>query len=67
VGTYSHVLLDSVMHADLRPLAPFAETSALLGIVSVGTLHLLCVFGGVLGALLLFASTGRHPRGRLSS
>jgi hypothetical protein len=67
VGTYSHVLLDSVMHADLRPLAPFAETSALLGIVSVGTLHLLCVFGGVLGALLLFASAGRHPRGRLSS
>jgi hypothetical protein len=55
LGTYSHVVLDSIMHADMRPLAPFAETNAMLGAVSVGALHLLCVAGGGLGvaALLL--------------
>lgn len=24
-GTYSHVLLDSLMHADMRPFAPFSD------------------------------------------
>ena len=67
VGTYSHVVLDSVMHADLHPLAPFLETSALLGTVSVSALHVLCVFGGVLGALLLLARVARRSRRRLSS
>lgn len=53
LGTYSHVVLDSVMHADMRPLAPFAETNAMLGAMSVGALHLLCVAGGGLGAMAL--------------
>lgn len=31
LGTYSHVVFDSVMHADIRPLAPFSDTNGLLG------------------------------------
>lgn len=46
LGTYSHVVLDRVMHADTRPLAPFAGTNAILGAVAVGALHLVCVAGG---------------------
>lgn len=51
VGSYSHVFLDSIMHADVLPLAPFSPANALLGAVSVGSLHLLCVVSGALGAL----------------
>ena len=51
-GTYSHVLLDSVMHADMEPLAPFSGSNALLGLVSAGALHVGCALSGVLGVLL---------------
>lgn len=61
LGTYSHVLLDSIMHADIRPLAPFAETNAMLGAMSIGALHLLCVAAGGLGvAALLLAFVRRR-------
>lgn len=55
VGTYSHVFLDSIMHSDMRPLAPVSEANMLLHAISVGSLHLVCVLSGALGALLLFA------------
>ncbi|MGH8241674.1 MAG: hypothetical protein ACREXP_32275, partial [Steroidobacteraceae bacterium] len=29
-GTYSHVVLDSLMHADMRPFAPFSDANPLL-------------------------------------
>jgi hypothetical protein len=49
VGTYSHVGLDAVMHGDMNPLWPIAIGNGLLGIISVPTLHLLCVGSGLLG------------------
>jgi hypothetical protein len=52
VGTYSHVFLDSIMHSDLQPLAPFSGANALLAIVSSGALHVGCVLSGVLGVLV---------------
>lgn len=64
-GTYSHVFLDSIMHSDMQPLAPLSEARGLLHVISVGGLHLLCVLGGVLGALLMLAVflVGRRARG----
>jgi hypothetical protein len=56
VGTYSHVFLDSIMHADMQPLAPLSNTNALLHVISVGSLHLVCVLGGVVGGLALLAA-----------
>ncbi len=53
VGTYSHVFLDSVMHSDMRPLAPFSGANALLGATAPGSLHVACVLSGVLGVLLM--------------
>jgi hypothetical protein len=55
VGTYSHVFLDSVMHSDMRPLAPLSDANALLHVITVEWLHLACVISGALGVLLLFA------------
>jgi hypothetical protein len=55
IGTYSHVLLDSVMHADLEPFAPFTLYNPFLGFVSVAALHRFCLYSGLLGVGLYFA------------
>jgi membrane-bound metal-dependent hydrolase YbcI (DUF457 family) len=64
VGTYSHVLLDSVMHSDMRPLAPLSDSNALLHVITVESLHLACVLAAVLGVLLLFAVARLRPERR---
>ncbi len=53
IGTFSHVGLDAVMHRDMNPLWPFAAGNGLLGIISVGWLHMLCLISGLLGALII--------------
>jgi membrane-bound metal-dependent hydrolase YbcI (DUF457 family) len=55
IGTYSHVLLDSLMHYDMHPLAPFQRGNAMLHAISVANVHWLCVLSGILGSLLLVA------------
>jgi len=49
LGAYSHVALDSVMHADIQPFSPFSSANPLLGVVPLGTLHI---------ALLVLAAVG---------
>ena len=51
LGAYTHVILDSVMHLDIQPLAPFASANGLLGVVSLSTLHIGCLVFGALGLL----------------
>jgi hypothetical protein len=53
LGTYSHVFLDSIMHFDLRPFMPWSKENTLLGLISVGNLHLFCIVSGILGAFIL--------------
>ena len=55
LGAYSHVLLDSFMHADMRPGWPFMAGNGLLYAIPVGWLHLLCVGLGAAGAIALVA------------
>jgi hypothetical protein len=52
IGTFSHVLLDSIMHSDMRPFAPFTDSYPFLLLISSGALHLLCLFLGVAGVLV---------------
>lgn len=52
-GTYSHVGLDAVMHADMNPLWPIAHGNSLLGALSVGELHQLCILSGLPGGAIL--------------
>ena len=49
LGAYSHVVLDCVMHADIQPFAPFSSANPMLGVVSLGVLHI---------ALLVLAGFG---------
>ena len=55
LGGYSHILLDSVMHADIRPLAPFSNNNQLLHTVSLATLHWVCIGCAVFGLFVISA------------
>ena len=48
VGAYSHILLDSFMHFDVKPFEPFFSKT-FVGIISIDSLHLslvgLFIFG----------------------
>lgn len=52
-GAYSHVAIDSIMHADMTPLAPFAFDNALFGWLSGDEVQMLCVALGVLALAVL--------------
>jgi membrane-bound metal-dependent hydrolase YbcI (DUF457 family) len=53
LGTYSHVFLDSIMHIDTHPFAPFSDANPTLGLVSVRTLMGFCVACGVVALAVL--------------
>ncbi len=59
IGTYSHVLIDSIMHADMEPYFPFSTANQWLGIISVEWLHRLCLLSGVVGACIYFGINWR--------
>jgi membrane-bound metal-dependent hydrolase YbcI (DUF457 family) len=46
-GSYSHIVLDSIMHGDIKPLAPLSDTNVLLGIISTDALHWECAITGL--------------------
>src|SRR5882724_3951070 len=62
-GAYSHIVLDSVMHSDMTPFAPFGNANPFLRAVPLGTLHWFCVGAGFLGAGILWM---RRAAGGLS-
>ena len=53
LGAYSHVLLDSVMHADIQPLQPLSAANGLHRLVSLSALHWGCIAAGAAGLLIL--------------
>lgn len=55
IGAYSHVALDSFMHGDMEPFAPFSAASPWLHVISVDVLHLACVTAGIMGIAGLLA------------
>ena len=54
IGTFSHVLLDSIMHTDIEPLYPFYTENNLHGIITIEQLHQLCLYSGLIGAGLYY-------------
>lgn len=51
-GGWSHVFLDSVMHADMRPLAPFSGDNGMLNLVSLKALHMACLWSFACAGLI---------------
>lgn len=54
IGTYSHVLLDSIMHTDVQPVWPIALDNTLQGIISIDTLHIFCVLTAIVGGGIFY-------------
>ena len=54
IGTFSHVILDGIMHSDVEPFAPFMTNNIFLGVISVSSLHKLCLYSALIGAVLYF-------------
>ena len=63
-GTLSHVLLDSLMHHDIRPLSPFSQANPFIGLISHDGVYQACTVAGALGSVAWFAIklAGRLPR-----
>jgi len=51
LGAYSHLALDAIMHADVRPLAPFSQANWLHGLISIEGLYWACAIAGLVGLL----------------
>lgn len=55
IGTLSHVLLDSIMHADVQPFLPVTTDNAFLQLITVDALHEFCLYSGLAGGAVFFA------------
>lgn len=53
VGAVTHVVLDAVMHADLRPLSPVSDANPFLGLVAIDQLNFSCLLAASCAAALL--------------
>jgi membrane-bound metal-dependent hydrolase YbcI (DUF457 family) len=53
LGAWSHVLLDSVMHADIMPFAPWSRANPMFQAISTTALHMVCAVAGGLAVTWL--------------
>ena len=53
IGTFSHVLLDAIMHADMWPWWLGASRNQLLDAISIYQLHIACLVVGIVGAIVV--------------
>ena len=67
IGSYSHVLLDSIMHSDVQPFYPFTLENAFLGSLSVSLLHKVCLYSGLAGAVIYYLLLFRNKVNEASS
>jgi len=61
LGGWTHVLLDSVMHGDITPFAPFSNANTLHGVISLVALHVSCAIAGAVGLLWWFLRSNTSP------
>lgn len=62
LGTLSHVVLDSFMHADMAPLAPWSRANGLFAAISIDALYAGCAAAGAAGLLAWLAARWRARR-----
>lgn len=51
-GAYTHLILDSVMHADIAPLSPFTNINNILGIITIENLQYICLASFIFGLII---------------
>lgn len=55
IGTYSHVLLDSIMHSDVEPFYPLSPENEILGLITASQLHMLCIYSALAGGIIYYS------------
>lgn len=60
IGTFSHILLDSLMHADMQPFWPVSTSNPMLWLISVDMVYQLCFWFGVASAIAWLVGKYRH-------
>jgi len=61
LGAWSHVLMDSIMHADITPFAPMSQSNPLYRVIPLTALHAICVLSGVLAAAWFLLRPDKSP------
>lgn len=54
IGTFSHVFLDAIMHSDVEPFYPFVLNNPFLSVITIQSIHKLCIYSGIIGGVLYF-------------
>ncbi len=54
IGTFSHVLLDSIMHHDIKPFYPLTDYNFMLHMIEKGEVYKYCTYSGLVGAALYY-------------
>ena len=65
IGTYTHVVLDSIMHSDVEPFFPLSQANNMLGFISVGQLHQFCLYSALVGVAIYYSvqfATKKHNK-----
>ncbi len=55
IGTYSHVVLDSIMHNDVEPFYPLSQANGVLGLITVSQLHMFCIYSALAGGIIYYS------------
>jgi len=63
IGSFSHVLLDSIMHSDVEPFFPFTLNNPFLGLISIPVLHKVCLYSGLAGAVIYYGVHWKLKKG----
>ena len=56
IGSYSHIIFDSVMHSDIVPFSPFSKANPLYQLVSLSRLHLFCLYSALFSLVIIGVS-----------
>ena len=54
IGSFSHVLLDSIMHSDVEPFYPLSLLNNFYGLMSLSALHKFCMYSGLIGSVIYY-------------
>jgi membrane-bound metal-dependent hydrolase YbcI (DUF457 family) len=62
LGSFSHIVFDGIMHADMRPFAPWSDLNPFLQAISLSALHWGCIIAGITGVAIWLKTRPNPPR-----
>ncbi len=62
IGSFSHVLLDSIVHADVEPYYPITSHNEHYNLLSFVAVHKLCLYAALAGAAIYYLMHWRSSK-----